>query len=299
VCLSKPFRNEELFRAMVSLIDPGASTSIAPPEAPAPSPAEAQAAAAGLHVLVAEDNAVNQRLAVALLTKRGHRTSVVESGHEVLAAMERERFDLILMDLQMPGMGGLEATAAIRARERQRGGHVRIIAMTAHAMPGDREKCLEVGMDDYLTKPIDSRRLFAALDEVVASRSAAEAEADLLTFDRADLLRRLDGDDELMHDVIDLYLQDSPRLVDDIGAAIAANDAKAVRATAHRLKGAAGNLAATKLAEIAYDLELMGERDALVDAPSRWRDLQAEAARVKAALEAERAGKAQPLRTRS
>jgi CheY-like chemotaxis protein len=115
-------------------------------------------------VLLAEDNIVNQALAVKLLTRRGHAVTVVNNGLEALAALERETFDLVLMDVQMPVMGGFEATAAIRRRERETGTRQRIVAMTAHAMTGDQERCLAAGMDGYLAKPIDSRLLFAAVE---------------------------------------------------------------------------------------------------------------------------------------
>ena len=110
-----------------------------------------------LKVLLAEDNVVNQRVAVGLLSQRGHHVTVTNNGREALAALERETFDLVLMDVQMPEMGGLEATAAIRERERHTGGHVRIVAMTAHAMTGDRERCLAAGMDAYLPSPSTSK----------------------------------------------------------------------------------------------------------------------------------------------
>jgi two-component system, sensor histidine kinase and response regulator len=128
----------------------------------------ARAAAAPVrpaHVLVAEDNIVNQRVAAGLLTRRGHRVTVVASGREALVALQRDAFDLILMDVQMPDMDGFEATAAIRARERETGGHIRIVAMTAHAMTGDRDRCLAAGMDGYLSKPIDQRSLFDAVEQ--------------------------------------------------------------------------------------------------------------------------------------
>src|SRR6185436_11429415 len=108
-----------------------------------------------VRVLLAEDNAVNRRVAVGLLTRRGHDVTVAENGLEVLLAYERGQYDVILMDLQMPEMGGFEATAAIRAIEKLRGGHVRIVALTAHAMPSDRDRCFAAGMDGYLAKPID------------------------------------------------------------------------------------------------------------------------------------------------
>jgi CheY-like chemotaxis protein len=115
---------------------------------------------------LAEDNAVNQKLAVRLLEKEGHRVTVANDGREAIAAIERESFDLILMDVQMPQMNGYEATAAIRERERAVGGHIPIIAMTAHAMKGDRERCLEAGMDSYVSKPIKTKDLFDAIDEL-------------------------------------------------------------------------------------------------------------------------------------
>jgi CheY-like chemotaxis protein len=123
-------------------------------------------------VLVAEDNVVNQRVVVGLLSRRGHRVVMVSNGEEAVAATERETFDIVLMDVQMPGMGGFEATAAIRARERETGHHVRIVAMTAHAMNGDRERCLAAGMDGYLSKPIDSRMLFASVEGDAAPAAA-------------------------------------------------------------------------------------------------------------------------------
>jgi CheY-like chemotaxis protein len=115
-------------------------------------------------ILIAEDNIVNQRVAERLLTKRGHLVTVVNNGREALEALQRGTFDLVLMDVQMPDMDGFEATAAIRELERASGQHVRIIAMTAHAMKADKERCLAAGMDDYLSKPIDQHSLYAAVE---------------------------------------------------------------------------------------------------------------------------------------
>jgi CheY-like chemotaxis protein len=118
----------------------------------------------GLRLLLAEDNAVNQVLAVRLLQKQGHQVVVVGNGKEALAALEEQSFDLVLMDVQMPEMGGFEATAAIREQERGTGRHQPILAMTAHAMKGDRERCLEAGMDGYVSKPIQPKELLQAIN---------------------------------------------------------------------------------------------------------------------------------------
>jgi two-component system, sensor histidine kinase and response regulator len=126
-------------------------------------------------VLLAEDNPVNQLLATRLLEKRGHHVIVAHNGTDALAALDRQRFDLVLMDLQMPEMDGFEATAAIREREKGGGFHIPVIALTAHAMKGDREKCLAAGMDGYLTKPIRTHELDDILEECVSRRSASPA----------------------------------------------------------------------------------------------------------------------------
>jgi two-component system sensor histidine kinase/response regulator len=117
-----------------------------------------------LRVLLAEDNQVNQRLAARLLEKRGHRVSIAANGREALEALEKESYDLVLMDLQMPEMDGFEATAAIREKERKSGKHQTVVALTAHAMKGDRERCLAAGMDGYLSKPIRPQELDDVLD---------------------------------------------------------------------------------------------------------------------------------------
>jgi two-component system, sensor histidine kinase and response regulator len=122
-----------------------------------------------LYILLAEDNAVNQKLAVRLLEKSGHAVVVASTGKAALTAWKRERFDLILMDVQMPEMDGFEATAVIRQAERLTGGHTPIVAMTAHAMAGDRQRCLEAGMDGYISKPIQAQTVFDVIDEVCSS----------------------------------------------------------------------------------------------------------------------------------
>jgi CheY-like chemotaxis protein len=129
-----------------------------------------------LRILLAEDNLVNQRLATRLLEKGGHSVALAGTGREVLALLEHERFDMILMDVQMPDMDGVEATAVIRAREKQSGSHIPIIALTAHAMKGDRERCLEAGMDNYINKPIEAAKF---LDVVEATAKAAKQAGEL------------------------------------------------------------------------------------------------------------------------
>ena len=170
--LTKPIRQSELFEAMLlalGSVKPAASRAVVRPEAPAPPSRH-------LHVLLAEDNAVNQRLAVRLLEKRGHTVTVANNGREALAALvEKAVFDLVLMDVQMPEMDGFEATAEIRRRERASGAHIPIIAMTAHAMQGDRERCLEAGMDAYISKPINAQHLFEVIDDLVGGSDQREA----------------------------------------------------------------------------------------------------------------------------
>jgi two-component system, sensor histidine kinase and response regulator len=124
-----------------------------------------------LCILLAEDNVVNQRLAVRLLEKRGHDVTVAANGREALAAIAKQRCDLVLMDVQMPEMDGFEATAAIREIEKTTGAHILIVAMTAHAMKGDEERCIAIGMDGYISKPIEPQRLFQIIDELTLAHS--------------------------------------------------------------------------------------------------------------------------------
>ena len=126
-----------------------------------------------LRVLLAEDNPVNQKLAARMLEKRGHRVSIASNGREAVAKAKEGAFDVVFMDIQMPEMDGLQATAAIRAREELTGGHLPIVAMTAHAMTGDRERCLAAGMDGYVSKPIQRAELFAVLEQVTSGSAVA------------------------------------------------------------------------------------------------------------------------------
>jgi len=177
-CLVKPISQADLAAAIVRTLSQraaahGAANARTVGKSVAPArPADAPAVTPR-RVLLAEDNLVNQRLAVRLLNKRGHHVTVVTNGREAIAALERETFDLVLMDVQMPVMGGFEATALIRERDRERGSHTRIVAMTAHALKGDSERCLNAGMDGYLSKPIDRQKLFDAVEQADALYATA------------------------------------------------------------------------------------------------------------------------------
>jgi signal transduction histidine kinase/DNA-binding response OmpR family regulator len=221
-------------------------------------------------VLLVEDNVVNQKVATGLLAKRGHEVTVANNGREALAILENGAFDVVLMDLQMPVMGGLDATIEIRSRERATGKRVRIIAMTAHAMSTDRERCLAAGMDGYISKPIDPPTLFRTVEEGMAPAA----------FDAAALRRRLFDDDSLMAEAIRLFLEDLPLRLADVHAAVTAGDASALRAAAHVLKGAAATLGADRLMAEAHLLEQAGAESHLDTAATGALRLSAEAATV-------------------
>ncbi|MCX6362012.1 MAG: response regulator [Armatimonadetes bacterium] len=160
-CLTKPVRQSHLRETLVAALGGRKEAGTAPPT-PAPSPAEP--APLGLYVLLVEDNAVNQRVAARQLERLGCRAEAASSGSDALAALKRSTFDVVLMDVQMPGMNGFETTAEIRRTERETGGYVPVIAMTAHAMDGYREKCIEAGMDDYVSKPVRLQELREKLE---------------------------------------------------------------------------------------------------------------------------------------
>jgi PAS domain S-box-containing protein len=255
----------------------GTAELMAPPPAALPAPLR------GARILLVEDNAVNQRVAAGLLTKRGHDVTIAPDGADALDRLAHETFDVVLMDLQMPMISGIEATIAIRARERTAGGHVRIVAMTAHAMAGDRERCLEAGMDDYLAKPIVPQRLFVAVEQQPAC-----------PFDAAELLNRLCGDAELMADVMAAFLEDCPARLGAIARAVDGSHAEDLRAEAHALKGSAANLSATALFEAAQALERIAAVSPLPPVEGAWRLLSAEATHLMKVLRDRTAAK-EPL----
>ena len=277
--LSKPIKGADLLGAIIGALKRSYPAIVTPPPA-ATVPATA---IRSLKVLLAEDNIINQQVAVGLLTRRGHQVTVASNGREALEAIERDAFDVVLMDIQMPEMGGFEATAAIRFRERETGGHLRIIAMTAHAMSGDRERCLVAGMDGYLPKPIDRNTFFAVVEQDGRSAGASAA-TPLNVFDPAELLERLGGDEQLLAKVVGLFLEDCPARLTAIKAAVDARSAERIRTEAHALKGAAGNLSVSELVEAARMLEQIGADGRVEAAEAAWERLAAEAERAMEAL---------------
>jgi len=268
-----------------------------------------------LRVLLAEDNPVNQLLATRLLEKQGHAVVVANNGREALEALRIRSqepgartpgFDLVLMDVQMPELGGLEATAAIRARERETGGHVPIIALTAHAMKGDKERCLEAGMDAYVSKPIQARELVEAMEavlpapapnsavalepvaehvvEAVAEPAPGPAESGLVVLDRKALLKFVDGDPELLQELVQVFLRERAGMMTRVETAISAGDAKKVQQAAHALKGALGTFGAREAFEAALKLEIMGRAGNLTGVEEAWTALQRAVARFEPAL---------------
>jgi signal transduction histidine kinase/CheY-like chemotaxis protein len=294
--LTKPINAAELRAAVSHVLRAGVkpAAKLVIPEmraavvAPVPAGAAAAAPPTGVprvRVLVAEDNIVNQRVAMKLLTRRGHAVTVANNGREALDALAREPFDLVLMDVQMPELGGFEATAAIRLLERSSGAHQRIVAMTAHAMTGDRERCLAEGMDGYLSKPIDPALLFAVVEQGMMGNTTLQRGPALpAAVDREAVLARLGGDGELFIEITRLFLEFCPTGVSAIKAAIDSHDAGALQIAAHALKGAAANLSAGALSSAAEVLERLGAESRLEPAPAAWRLLSAEAAVVMEAL---------------
>jgi CheY-like chemotaxis protein len=213
-----------------------------------------------LRVLVADDNAVNRRLVRSLLEKHGHAIETVANGLEALDAITARPFDLVLMDIQMPEMDGLEATAAIRAMEQTRGGRVPIIALTAHAMTGDREACLAAGADGYLSKPINTPEMFALIGTLTGAPQSEDSELMLTdtapqVFDEAELLARVEGDRELMEELIGLFLDETPKLVENVRRAWSSRDLDALQRAAHALKGTCANLGARPATRAALGVE--------------------------------------------
>ena len=243
-------------------------------------------AAVPLCVLLAEDNVVNQQVAVGLLTKRGHQVTVANDGVEALAALERGRFDIILMDLQMPKMGGLEVTKMIRERERASGDHVRIVAMTAHAMRGDRERCLAAGMDGYVSKPIDAAVLFAMVEYggISVASNSSDSPRPSTPIDHELVMNRLGGDEQLFAQVVQMFLEDAPLRLAAIKAAVDRRDVEQLCVETHGLKGAAGNLSAGALFEAARALERIGTEGRLDEVDAAWHRLSAAATEVLDAL---------------
>ena len=271
--LVKPVRQLDLAEAIARAMSAPAVVPAAPNVVPLP---VVQRSFRRMRVLLAEDNIVNQRVAVRLLTKRGHQVTVANNGREALEAIERTAFDVVLMDVQMPEMGGIEATAVVRDRERALGGRLRIVAMTAHALKGDRERCFAAGMDGYLSKPIDRLQLFDAVELAPSHGEAPIPPASFSGFNHGDFSERLGGDPQLVAEVVRVFLDDCPRLLRNVQAAIDGSNAEQLRQSAHELKGAAGNFGATAVVDAAQALEILGRHAALDAAPAAWRRLESE-----------------------
>ncbi len=236
-----------------------------------------------LRVLVAEDNLVNRTVAARKLEKRGHWVTAVANGAEAVAAFDIARFDVILMDVQMPIMDGLEATSIIRGKELVTGGHVPVIALTAHAMTGDRERCLESGMDDYLTKPFKTSQLFIAVERGLETASVGESNgAQVLNWEA--LMERIDGDRDLVRQLVTVFHAETPPLVQAIRTAVERADSASIGRAAHRLRGTLTTLGAEAASEPALRLEVLSRERNLTLAPEILTELQTELDRLEPEL---------------
>ncbi len=275
--LTKPIKQSELFDVVINAM--GQATT-----EPSRTPQRRRRSQPGqrrLRVLLAEDNRVNQLVATRILEKLGHQVTVVKNGREAVAAVQSAEFDLVAMDVQMPEMDGLDATSAIRAWEKAAGTHIPIIAMTAHAMKGDRERCLAAGMDGYTSKPIRIEELQQAIAQLITPSKPTRVPASKMkqaedVIDHAALLEGVDGNRPLLRKLIRLFLEDFPQRLAEIKDAIDSSDAIALERAAHTLKGSIGNFAANRAFAAAQRVEIMGRGRALTKVVDAYATLQSE-----------------------
>jgi PAS domain S-box-containing protein len=299
--LTKPVTQAELLDALLAALGHVEATAAAVRPASArcaPMPGQS------LRVLLAEDNAVNRKVALAMLERLGHRVVVVEDGRAALAALEAQPFDLVLMDVQMPEMDGFAATAAIRAWEadvdagrrqpppgssfalrRPGGERLPVVAMTAHALGGDEARCLAAGMDAYMAKPIKAETLADVLEPFGGSAADGSPAADAPPVDLDIALRMLGGDADLLEEAGRLFVEEAPRQLHALQEALSARDSKEVRRLAHSLRGSTLVFGAKAAAEIALRLESLGEAGLVDEAAPVLPTLEAEVRRIVAFLD--------------
>jgi signal transduction histidine kinase/CheY-like chemotaxis protein len=314
--LTKPVRHDQLSNCLRTVLgvsglvnerNPAMDTVPAPALITRHTLAELESAP---RILVAEDNLINQKLTVRILEKLGYQSDVVENGQEVLAALARGSYALVLMDCQMPIVDGFEATKLLRQREAAEQGaaapdshttpHIPIVALTANAMRGDRERCLAAGMDDYLTKPIRKDDLKGVLERWIppsvhpqvtypsdAERRENETDTEALPviFDVTATLRNIGGDRALLEDLVELFLERYETMLEGIRMALAAKDQDAVEQAAHALKGTANNLSASEVVLSAGQLEALGRLGTLVEGPMIYTQLEKAVFRLVQVLE--------------
>jgi PAS domain S-box-containing protein len=250
----KPLHAPELLDAISVVL--GLKTAPPKPE-PTLVPSKPDVSDQPLKILVAEDTPFNQTFIMRLLEKNGYHGALVENGQQVLEALSRHPFDLVLMDVQMPEMDGLEATQRIRELEKQSGDHIPIVAMTAYAIKGDRERCLEAGMDEYVTKPISTEKLFGAIHSLIPGGPSEKktTQAAGKSFDRQSLLKAFDHDWNLFSELVGIFGKDYPQMLVAMREALSAGDAQTLSRTAHSLKGMLRNFQADPAADTALEIE--------------------------------------------
>lgn len=315
--LTKPVKQSDVLNAILFALEPDVEEPVGA--------ADINRTAAGRpfrsrHILLAEDGPVNQKVAVLMLESRGHTVVVANNGREAVDAVEREQFELILMDIQMPEMDGFEATRVIRAREKESGGHIPILAMTAHAMKGDRERCLDAGMDGYLSKPIRAETLHEAVESATqgrrlelpivmpehqlteeaaalikssagerAPRPAQTRATDYIAeptqlLDWNGALENIGGNEKMLRGLTHLFMNEYPKLLRAIKEAVVDEDTAEVRRNAHTLKGSAAVFGAQPAVDAAYRVETMGRSKDLADVDTAIRKLEYEIERLVPAL---------------
>jgi signal transduction histidine kinase/HPt (histidine-containing phosphotransfer) domain-containing protein len=263
--LSKPIKRSQLFGCLVDVMHPREKTVFPSHEAGKPVENTGNLP----YILVAEDNSVNQKLAAGLLSKLGYMAEIVSNGQDAVEKLWDGKFDLVLMDIQMPVMDGYEATALIRNPQSGVFNHgIPVIAMTAHALKGDQEKCLAAGMDDYISKPIDRMKLKELLEKwskFIRKNSEKPALTggmeEIPVLDYNSLFERTMKDTQLMKEVVEAYLCDIPDLLGRISSSVSSNDAETVSINAHTLRGASSSISAMRLAKVAEKIELAAKKE--------------------------------------
>ena len=285
--LTKPVKQSQLLDTILEAIGRSAGANKSVQFRPEERPSQP---AVSLRILLVEDNDLNAHLAKVLLEHAGHRIVLAESGEVALDFLAQEDFDMVFMDVQMPGMDGFETTAAIHANPAW--AHLPIIAMTAHAMKGDRERCLEAGMDDYVSKPLRMEEVLAAIgrqlepeEDRIGQASAKDADISddnlaSVVLDRAGALSRLGGDEVMFNEFLLLLLDGAESDMAELAVAVEADDALGVERLAHGLKGGAASLGADRVRDAAYRLEIIGRRGDLGDARPALARLREELSRL-------------------